>query len=173
MGLVPESVQLSMAGARTAQLTWTPCEADLGFTGVCFEAFDMSAAASASSDMKCLQLRVVRNPPPAISVSPGGEVVFTMGRRSSLRINGSHENCLQPIQIVAASALPAEMVMQDPTPVPAAGCNSIERLVHWKPAYHHGGLRAALCFGVIQTPLLSPQTCPERASLVSAAFGVV
>ena len=133
-------------------------------TGVCLEAFDL--ASGAASDMHCIQLNVIPDPLPTLSITPTGDVVYTMGRSTSLTLVGSHDNCLQPLQLTAVTPLPAGMQMLGAVAVPAASCNTIEAQVEWKPRYDHGGLATVLCFAVVEVPATAAQTCPHAQNQV-------
>jgi hypothetical protein len=163
-GRVPRGMRFTATGARGVELAWTPCGDDVGLASVCFAAFDAHGAASASSDMKCLQLRVVPDPPPTLTISPSDGMVFTMGRRDSLHLHGRHANCLQALRLDAESALPAGMALLGPEAVLGAGCNTVGRRVEWKPGHEHGGLQATLCFAAAQVlPEAPPDACPLPA----------
>jgi hypothetical protein len=157
-------MRFTPTGARGLEVAWTPCGSDVGFASVCFQAFDAQGAASASSDMKCVQLRVVPDPAPTLAISPSDGMVFTMGRRESLQLHARHANCLQPLRLEAESELPAGMAMLAPEAVPGAGCNTLGRRVEWKPGHEHGGLQATLCFAAAQVlPDAPTDSCPRPA----------
>jgi hypothetical protein len=82
MGLAPAAVRLSETAPRTAELAWTPCAGDVGYTSVCLEAFDGVAGGgggggSMGSDMLCLQVPPVSRaaglaPPSSATCLPFG-----------------------------------------------------------------------------------------------------
>ena len=161
-GRVPAGMRFTPTGARGVEVEWTPCGGDVGLVSVCFQAWDAHGAASASSDMKCVQLRVVPDPAPTLAMAPGDGLVFTMGRRDALQLLARHANCQQALAIHAESTLPAGMAMLAPAAADGAGCNALARRVEWKPGHAAGGLEATLCFAAAQVlPDAPPDSCPR------------
>jgi hypothetical protein len=133
------------------QMSWTPCDADVGSHVVCMAAKDSQAgAASAASEQTCVKVQVLEDPAPYFDVSADktrvDPVTLTMGRESSLELYAADDNCLDHIEIGIDDLPPGAALRKKPAH--KMECTHAHSTMVWTPPYNYGGWDADMCFYV-------------------------
>ena len=185
LGRMPQTLALStITGTNPAQLklSWTPCAADLGLHTLCFEAIDahrlpgntpgLAMAPSASSEQKCMQIRVEQEEAPhfvlGAQATPDQQQMCTMGLVTKINVKIASANCQARMEVVAAAkALPEGAVLSYvDAPSPSEGslsatvCRQAEFVIKWTPGYTQGGLKEDVC---LEARSVQNNTCNQIA----------
>jgi hypothetical protein len=130
-------------------MKWTPCSENRGVSVLCFDAVDGHRNFSSpvplpskASEMKCVKLQVVPDPPPKLTLTPATSLQLTMGRETTLLAVASDDNCADS---VSTSVRFGALVPESNVEVKGSGCNGVVRTVVFKPSFVMGGYKEDVC----------------------------
>lgn len=171
IGPAPDSVRFTSVkdtNPSEMMISWTPCSAELGATILCMDAVDYHitrsatldptqdvVGRSASSNMRCFNIEVVKDPSPQFTAGLPTEMTLIMGREGKIELRAWDENCLDSVTIglAAGSELPVGAVFDPQLKGSGFGrsCTSMTRTMRWTPSIKMGGFEGQTCFTVRDT----------------------
>jgi len=164
LGPAPDSARFTSikdTNPSEMMMSWTPCAHELGNTILCMDAVDYHIKRdedpsknvvdnAASSNMRCLDFEVVKDPAPKFEAGIPETLHLYMGREGILVLRAWDDNCLDSVTIDVAtgSQLPAGAVldMQQKGSGFGRSCTSVTRTMRWTPAMKMGGFKNTTCF---------------------------
>jgi hypothetical protein len=193
LGRMPASAKFStVEGVNPSrmEMVWTPCESDVGWHTMCFSATDSHQqpgqgpgrpfAESASSEQRCVQVKVEREPAPHFmfgeGLTPLEPQMCTMGRETKLNLVVVSPNCQVDMQMraqekwglpegakvdkVGVRTLGSPPVGEEEVALPT-GCREATFVLEWTPLYTQVYVHACLVFSVLyqRTHVLFSRCC--------------
>mmetsp|Transcript_28659 Transcript_28659/g.44878 ORF Transcript_28659/g.44878 Transcript_28659/m.44878 type:complete len:1164 (-) Transcript_28659:1820-5311(-) len=143
-------------------MNWTPCDVNMVQT-ICFDstnryevgAQDHTVQQRVSSEMMCVNLELIEDPAPTLSVIPEVDPVtgveFTMGRKGMFTVQGTDENCLDDVTITMSGGTMPPGAMFGEQMAVSGSCVQQSRAFEWTPDINMGGFKTTLTFMVQDT----------------------
>ena len=172
IGPAPDSIRFTSVmdtNPSEMMMSWIPCSVELGATILCMDAVDYHIKRSeappdptqdevsnpASSNMRCLNIEVVKDPAPQFAAGLPTDMTLIMGREGKIELRAWDDNCLDSVTIglAAGSELPVGAVFDPQLKGSGFGrlCTSMTKTMRWTPSIKMGGFKGRTCFTVRDT----------------------